>query len=92
MPLDSKVLNSLTKGSAEEAWRVIINNAVEIASKPLSAHNASSEVLKRDREIGTLDHFLSSVGTCGRPLGTPSSAPRIDWLAGGLNPTAPRRY
>ena len=62
MPLDSKVLNSLTKGSAEEAWRVIINNAVEIASKPLSAHNASSEVLKRDREIGTLDHFLSSTG------------------------------
>lgn len=62
MPLDVGVLNSLTKGSAEEAWRVIINNAVEIASKPLAAGNASSEVIKRDREIGSLDHFLSSTG------------------------------
>jgi hypothetical protein len=62
MPLDAGVLNSLTKGSAEDAWRVIINNAVEIASKPLAAGNAPSEVIKRDREIGTLDHFLSSTG------------------------------
>ena len=42
MPLDAGVLNSLTKGSAEDAWRVIINNAVEIASKPLAAGNAPS--------------------------------------------------
>ena len=62
MPLDAGVLNSLTKGSAKDAWRVIINNAVEIASKPLAAGNAPSEVIKRDREIGTLDHFLSSTG------------------------------
>lgn len=60
MPLDVNVLNSLTKGSAEDAWRVIINSAIEIASKPIVVGNASSEVLKRDREIGTLDHFLSS--------------------------------
>ena len=62
MALDVGVLNSLTKGSAEDAWRVIINNAVEIASKPLAPGNAHSEVIKRDREIGTLDHFLSSTG------------------------------
>lgn len=62
MALDVGVLNSLTKGSAEDAWRVIINNAVAIASRPLAAGNAPSEVIKRDREIGTLDHFLSSTG------------------------------
>ena len=62
MALDVEVLNSLTKGSAEDAWRVIIDSAVEIASKPLAAGNAPSEVIKRDREIGTLDHFLSSTG------------------------------
>jgi hypothetical protein len=62
MALDAGVLNSLTKGTAKEAWHVIINNAVEIASKPLAAGNAPSEVIKRDREIGTLDHFLSSTG------------------------------
>ena len=62
MPLDAGVLNSLTQGSAKDAWRVIINKAVEIASKPLAAGNAPSEVIKRDREIGTLDHFLSATG------------------------------
>ena len=62
MPLDAGVLTSLTKGSAQDAWRVIINKSLEIASKPLAAGNAPSEVIKRDREIGTLDHFLSSTG------------------------------
>jgi hypothetical protein len=62
MALDTAVLHSLTEESAEEAWRVIISKAIEIASKPLSASNALSEVTKRDREIGALDHFLSSGG------------------------------
>ncbi|MDW9375250.1 hypothetical protein GOC57_11285 [Sinorhizobium meliloti] len=62
MALDAGVLHSLTKGSAEDAWGVIINKAVEIASQPLAAANAPSEVIKREREIGTLDHFLSSAG------------------------------
>jgi hypothetical protein len=62
MALDAGVLHSLTKGSATDAWRVIIDHAVEIASKPLAPGSAPSEVIKRDREVGTLDHFLSSSG------------------------------
>ena len=62
MGLDANVLHSLTKGSAEDAWRVIINSAVEIASRPMGVGNAPSEVIKREREIGALDHFLSSSG------------------------------
>ena len=62
MPLDADVLHRLTKGTPEEAWRVIIDKAVEIASKPLTAGKAPSEVTKRDREIGALDYFLSSSG------------------------------
>lgn len=62
MVLDARVLNDLTKGTAADAWRVIIDKAVEIASKPLAAGNAPSEITKRDREIGALDHFLSSSG------------------------------
>lgn len=62
MTLDAGVLHSLTKGSPEDAWRVIVNKAVEIASKPLVTSNAPSEVTKRDREIGALDHFLSTSG------------------------------
>lgn len=62
MPLDPVVLNHLTHDTPEDAWRVIINKAVEIASRPLAAGNAPSEITKRDREIGVLDHFLSSSG------------------------------
>jgi hypothetical protein len=62
MTLDAGVLQSLTKGTPEQAWRIIIEKAVEIASRPLAAGNAPSEVTKRDREIGALDHFLSSSG------------------------------
>lgn len=60
MALDAAILESLAKGSDKDAWRVIIDRTVEIASKPLAAGNAPSEVIKRDREIGVLDHFLSS--------------------------------
>lgn len=60
MALRSEVVGSIIRDSANEAWRVIIDTAVEIASKPLSAGNAPSEVVKRDRQIGALDHLLSS--------------------------------
>lgn len=62
MGLDVDVLHGLTTDSAEDAWRAIVSNAVDIASKPLVVGNAPSEVIKRDREIGALDHFLSSSG------------------------------
>lgn len=62
MVLDAKVLQNLTKGSAEDAWRVIISTAVKIASEPLAVGTAPSEVIRRDREIGSLDHFLSTSG------------------------------
>lgn len=62
MTLNAEMLHRLTKGTPEDAWRVIIDQAIEIAAKPLAAGNAPSEVTKRDREIGTLDHFLSASG------------------------------
>lgn len=62
MVLDANVLQTLTKVSAAEAWRVIIDRSVAIASKPLAAGNAPSEVVRRDREIGALDHFLATSG------------------------------
>ena len=62
MALQPAVLNRLTKGSVADAWGVIVKSVVEIASKPLAAGNASSEVIKRDREIGALDNFLSASG------------------------------
>lgn len=65
MALTASALQSLTQGTEPDAWRVIIDHAVGIASKPLAGGNAPSEVVKRDREIGELDLFLS---TCGWDL------------------------
>jgi len=62
MALTASTLQALTQGADADAWRVIVDQAVEIARKPLAAGNAPSEVVRRDREIGELDLFLSSVG------------------------------
>lgn len=62
MAIDAQVLHRLTNGKTEDAWRLIINMVQEIASKPLAIGSAPSEITKRDREIGELDHFLSSSG------------------------------
>ena len=62
MALDSTVWHSLTKGSAGESWHALVAKALEIASRPLSSGGAAGEVIKRDREIGALDHFLAASG------------------------------
>ncbi|MEW4336446.1 hypothetical protein [Chromobacterium vaccinii] len=62
MALDAGVLQRLTQGTAADAWRLIIDRTLEIASRPLEEGNAPSEVVKRDREVGELDLFLASSG------------------------------
>lgn len=62
MALNASALHTLTQGTDADAWTVIIRQAIEISSKPLGAGNAPGEVVKRDREIGELDLFLSSSG------------------------------
>lgn len=62
MTLANNVLSVLTTGSDTEAWRVIVTQVMEIASQPLSVANAPSEVVRRDRDIGKFDLFLSSTG------------------------------
>jgi hypothetical protein len=62
MALTASALHVLTQGTDADAWRVIVEQAVQITSKPLAAGNAPSEVVRRDREIGELDLFLASSG------------------------------
>lgn len=62
MALDVDVLHRLTKGTPGDAWRAIIDRALATATRPLAADTASSEVTRRDREIGDLDNFLSASG------------------------------
>lgn len=62
MPLDASILQRLTQGTPSEAWRLIIERTIDIASRPLIDGNAPGEVVKRDREIAELDLFLASSG------------------------------
>lgn len=61
MALDTLHLGDLTNATDEEAWRAVIDRVLETCCAPLSVNNASAEVTRRDRSIGELDHFLSSV-------------------------------
>ncbi len=62
MALDVEMLHRLTKGTPGDAWSAIIDSALKIATEPLAADTAVSEVTRRDREIGGLDYFLSASG------------------------------
>ena len=62
MAINADILHTLTKGSPEEAWNVIITNTLEIASRSLAADQLPGEIINRDREIGAFDHFLATSG------------------------------
>lgn len=62
MALATATMDRLLKEAPADAWRTIIRHALGIASQPLAKINASSEIIKRDREIGELDYFLSACG------------------------------
>src|SRR5215813_6222695 len=62
MALDADVFEHIIKAHPPDAWRMIISKALGIASRPIASSNPAGEVTKRDREIGALDHFLSSSG------------------------------
>lgn len=62
MALDASVLYALTKESASDAWDAILQRTLDVSSQPLTVAHASADIIKRDREIGVLDHFLSSSG------------------------------
>jgi len=60
MALTASLIHQLTTSPADEAWRAIIDQVLEIASAPLEIDKATSAVTRRDREIGDLDNFLAS--------------------------------
>ena len=62
MAINAGTLDQILKEPAPEAWRIIIAQVMAIASQPLAIGDAPSEVTKRDRVIGTLDHLLSASG------------------------------
>lgn len=62
MALEAALLRDLSKGSARDAWDVLVRRAMEICAEPIKKENAAKEITRRDREVGSLDHFLSTGG------------------------------
>jgi hypothetical protein len=60
--IDVELLKRLTTSSPTEAWQTIIDQALDVASQPLTPENAVRDVMRRDREIGAFDLFLSASG------------------------------
>ncbi|WP_114217148.1 hypothetical protein [Ochrobactrum sp. 3-3] len=60
MALGTDQVRQLTAATPVDAWRTIIDSTLAICAGPLSPGSASSEVTKRDRAVGALDHFLSA--------------------------------
>ncbi|ADZ68951.1 hypothetical protein [Polymorphum gilvum] len=83
MALNLETLAGLTTASETEAWAEVIERALAICGAPLDVEKAPGEVTRRDRAIGELDHFLSSVAWELWPTFT-SAAPRnadkiVEW-------------
>jgi hypothetical protein len=62
MTLDAQILQQITEKSPAEAWQFILERVLQISSQDLAVENAVADVIRRDREIGELDLFLSSSG------------------------------
>ncbi len=48
--------------SSKDAWHSILSYAWNICSHPVSSTNLASEIIKRDRAVGNIDHYLATAG------------------------------
>ena len=62
MPLPLQLARSLGTAPAAQAWAAIFEHAWSICSAPLTTRGVAGEVTRRDREVGTLDLFLTAAG------------------------------
>ncbi|MFF5198915.1 hypothetical protein ACFY3B_04825 [Micromonospora parva] len=62
MPLPLTLLRQLQAASPGKAWASLFEHAWNTCSAPLPPEKASSEVTKRDAELGVADLFLATAG------------------------------
>lgn len=62
MALDVALLTRLIETSPVDAWKTLVETVWTIMSPPVPPRQVASEIIRRDREVGRLDHFLSSCG------------------------------
>ena len=60
MGLEIHQLQELMRSTPETAWQSIVSSTLRICEQPLTVSRAGSELTKRDREVGALDHFLAA--------------------------------
>lgn len=60
MALKPDEVRLLTVATMADAWRAIINSTLAVCAAPLQTISAPSEVTRRDRAVGALDHFLAA--------------------------------
>ncbi len=83
MTLPLPLLQETTSSDPADAWSAITNFVLATCEAPIAKESATRAVTQRDREIGKVDHLLS---TCGWELwrdfgaAVPNNAARIrDW-------------
>jgi len=62
MPMPLTLLRKLQSATPSDAWASLFEHAWHICSAPLNADKASSEITKRDAEVGAADLFLATAG------------------------------
>jgi hypothetical protein len=62
MPLPLALLRKLQAASPHDAWAGLFEHAWNVCSAPLNPEKASSEVTKRDADLGSADLFLATAG------------------------------
>jgi hypothetical protein len=62
MALSLEIVQILQNAQPKDAWSKILQHAWQICSQPIPIGKAESEVVKRDRSIGDVDHYLSTAG------------------------------
>lgn len=60
--MNTIILQELLSLNSTAAWSHITKTLNQIMSQPLDLHTAVSDVLKRDRLVGEIDHFLMTSG------------------------------
>jgi hypothetical protein len=62
MSFTTQNFEDLLHASSVDVWQKIVAEVLEACSQPLSQTNGVRDIVRRDRHIEPLDHFLSSVG------------------------------
>jgi hypothetical protein len=60
--IEPDLLRQLQQAPARDAWQAVSDFAWQLFTAPLDAKTAAAEVMNRDRQMGSVDLFLSTAG------------------------------